>query len=144
MKALSLWQPWASLIAVGAKRVETRAWPAPDWLIGQRIAIHAAKRDTELWTCVRDPFKQYLPEPDSLPLGYVIATARLSRCTVMTEASIAVLAQEHPDEHAFGLYEPGRYAWVLADVEPLAVPVAVRGRQKVFDVPDELFSAVAR
>lgn len=26
MKAISLWQPWASLMAVGAKRYETRSW----------------------------------------------------------------------------------------------------------------------
>jgi hypothetical protein len=49
VKALPLWQPWASLVAlVGAKRVETRHWPAPPRLIGQRIAIHATKT-TRTW-----------------------------------------------------------------------------------------------
>jgi hypothetical protein len=43
MKAISLWQPWASLIACGAKPYETRHWAPPRELIGQRIAIHAAK-----------------------------------------------------------------------------------------------------
>ncbi len=43
MKAISLWQPWASLIACGAKPYETRGYPPPRELIGQRIAIHAAK-----------------------------------------------------------------------------------------------------
>lgn len=43
MKAISLWQPWASLIACGAKPFETRHWAPPGELIGQRIAIHAAK-----------------------------------------------------------------------------------------------------
>lgn len=44
MKAISLWQPWASLIACGSKPYETRHWAPPRELIGQRIAIHAAKK----------------------------------------------------------------------------------------------------
>lgn len=44
MKAISLWQPWASLIACGAKPFETRHWAPPRDLIGQPIAIHAAKK----------------------------------------------------------------------------------------------------
>lgn len=44
MKAISLWQPWASLVACGAKPYETRHWAPPRELIGQRIAIHAAKK----------------------------------------------------------------------------------------------------
>ena len=42
--ALTVWQPWASLIVSGAKPFEFRRWEAPLQLIGQRIAIHAAKR----------------------------------------------------------------------------------------------------
>ena len=44
MKAITLHQPWASLIASGAKRIETRSWKPPDSLIGTEIAIHAGKR----------------------------------------------------------------------------------------------------
>jgi hypothetical protein len=44
MKAISLWQPYASLIACGAKPFETRDWAPPRELIGQTIAIHAAKK----------------------------------------------------------------------------------------------------
>ena len=41
--AITLHQPWASLIALGVKTVETRSWPAPARLVGQRIAVHAGK-----------------------------------------------------------------------------------------------------
>ena len=34
--ALPLWQPWASLVALGAKRVETRHWPCPRRLLGSK------------------------------------------------------------------------------------------------------------
>lgn len=41
MKAISLWQPWATLIATGAKQIETRSWATS---YRGPIAIHAAKR----------------------------------------------------------------------------------------------------
>ncbi|RXT29335.1 hypothetical protein B5P46_11680 [Rhizobium leguminosarum] len=44
MKALTIWQPWATLIAIGAKPYEFRGWKPPGWLIGKRLAIHAAAR----------------------------------------------------------------------------------------------------
>ena len=44
MHAITLHQPWASLIALGIKTVETRSWPAPARLVGRTIAIHAGKR----------------------------------------------------------------------------------------------------
>jgi hypothetical protein len=42
---LSLWQPWATLMAIGAKRFETRGWrpPAGSLKPGDPLAIHAAK-----------------------------------------------------------------------------------------------------
>lgn len=49
--ALTIWQPWASLIAIGAKPYEFRSWPPPAYLVGKRLAIHAgarAVRETEI------------------------------------------------------------------------------------------------
>lgn len=43
MKAISLHEPYASIIAAGAKTIETRTWAPPANLTGQRIAIHAAQ-----------------------------------------------------------------------------------------------------
>lgn len=139
-KALPLWQPWASLIACGAKQIETRHWPAPAWLIGQRVAIYATKRATELWMCTREPFSIYVPEPDALPRGAIVATVVIDRCAEMTDETIAALELRRPHETAFGHYEPGRFAWVLRDVELLdpAVPFVwpVRGPAKYVDVPE--------
>ena len=95
MKAISLWQPWATLIAIKAKQIETRSWHPGEGMIGKRIAIHAAKRWTqeEADTCSFDPFCKVLREHygfhpddphcsfrDNLPFGMVIATARLEVC----------------------------------------------------------------
>lgn len=43
MNAITLHSPWSDLIAIGAKSVETRSWPAPPAAIGQRLAIHSGK-----------------------------------------------------------------------------------------------------
>ena len=44
MKALTIWQPWASLIVSGAKPYEFRGWCPPQSYIGKRLAIHAGAR----------------------------------------------------------------------------------------------------
>lgn len=103
MKAISLWQPWASLIACGAKPYETRSWAPPQSLIGQTIAIHAAKKiDKEAARFAQDIMYGQHPAggfvladkldatmskaPDSLmgifgqaamPVGCIVCTARL-------------------------------------------------------------------
>lgn len=137
MKALPLWQPWATLVAIGAKRVETRHWQAPPWLVGQRIAIHATKTRREMWICEEEPFARRLGDVD-MWFGAVIATAVLDRCSEMASEGIAALREREPDEWAFGNYQPGRFAWVLCGVEQLAKPVPFKGSQGIFDVSDGL------
>jgi hypothetical protein len=41
MKAITLWQPWATLLAVGCKHMETRSWPTK---YRGEILIHASKK----------------------------------------------------------------------------------------------------
>lgn len=44
LKALTIWQPWATLVMVGAKPFEFRSWPAPRWIVGKELVIHAGSR----------------------------------------------------------------------------------------------------
>lgn len=142
MKALPLWQPWASLVAMGAKRIETRPLPPSNWRYGlergQRIAIHATKTAAHLWICDEWPFHEHISDPAGLPLGALIATATLQRGIQITPGWARELERVNPQEHAFGSYQPGRWAWVLTDVVPLLEPVPFRGSQGTFDVPDDL------
>lgn len=150
MKALPIWQPWASLVACGAKRVETRDYP-PGRIglsAGQRIAIHATKTTRNPDTgeklldfCEREPFCQFVSR-DAIPLGALVATATLDRASEMTEASIEALLERNPQEWAFGFYSPGRWAWVLRDVVALPEPVPFQGSQGTFDVPDEMVGII--
>ena len=98
MKAISIWQPWATLIALGEKRIETRGW---ETRYRGPLAIHAAKRwDRELadLCLLNEPIREalcrdpeisrrvYAQEEDRiglsrfLPLGCVVATCRLVAC----------------------------------------------------------------
>lgn len=141
IKALPLWQPWASLIACGAKRIETRHWPAPRGLLGQRIAIHATKTKDWLHMCEEEPFNLYVPDRARLPLGAIVATVVLDRCREITYEKALELEERNWHELAFGNYEPGRFAWVLRDVLALAEPVPWKGSQGLFDVPAQLVGA---
>lgn len=138
MKALSLWQPWASLVAVGAKQAETRHWPAPAWLIGERMAIHAAKKPMPQWLTREPIFAEALIDhyesPKDLPFGALVATAVLERCELMTYRLVEDICSTRPSEHAFGHWARGRFAWWLRDVQLLDDPIPYRGRQGLFDV----------
>ena len=61
MKALSIWQPWASLIMSGHKKIETRSWPAPYSIRGQRIAIASTKtiRPDQRQAAAEDDFRMH-------------------------------------------------------------------------------------
>jgi len=138
MKALTLTQPWATLIALGAKRIETRSWGTR--YMG-RLAIHAAKvfpnRDREL--CMSEPFCHRLLNGDEIlvdmPRGAVVATAQLRACIRIASFAdvksrldrLSTLPKVAEFEEAFGDYSPGRYAWILDDIVPLDRPVPARG-----------------
>lgn len=87
MKAITIWQPWASLLACGAKKYETRGWATR---YRGPIAIHAAKRpfnpldfavfDTPFAQAAQEAFKAAGLSMHRLPFGAVIATAELVNC----------------------------------------------------------------
>jgi activating signal cointegrator 1 len=137
MKAISLHQPWASLIMLGEKRIETRDWCPPRALLGERIAIHAAKRIDE---CVlHPPFSRFFPEPYRVPLGALLGSVVLdSAWQIDRTLTASELLERNGAEHerVFGDYTPGRFAWLLRDVRVLEVPIPFRGAQRWFDVPE--------
>jgi hypothetical protein len=144
VKALSIIQPWATLIAIGAKRVETRSWSTP---YRGPVAIHASKWLTStgriinaqvasyLSLCHQEPFRSALTlsgieRVQDLPSGAIVATARLVE-VVSTETF-----QPDDYERALGNYAARRYAWRLSDVMPLPAPITHRGFQGLWDLDD--------
>lgn len=131
MKAITLWQPWASLIAWGVKSYETRSWWTP--YRGQ-LAIHAGKgMDTEeLFECnsfYTDVLKKHNGGPNGLPSGAVLCIVNLVEVYKTQDIREAISQQEEN----FGDYSTGRYAWKLEIVEVFKEPVPASGRQGLWE-----------
>lgn len=150
MKALSLWQPWATLIAIGAKQYETRSWSTA---YRGSLVIHAAKRPDEakalemaiyrlsghwaqtplehyaieaLYAFHGEPVGAFIPK---LPLGAALCVVDLVD-VVRVERVVCTLSAQ---EMAFGNYSAGRFAWKLANVRRFDKPIPLAGRQGLFD-----------
>ncbi len=150
MKALTVRQPYASLLAIGAKRVETRSWAPRGLAAGEWLAIHAA---AEWWRGGQElthgePFNSALErarrrgllaldDAGELPRSCIVALARFGRAIPADGPEAAALSD---DECAFGIYGPGRWGWVFDAVRPLRRPIPARGALGVWEweAPPEL------
>ena len=144
MKALTILQPWASLIACGAKKIETRGWATK---YRGPIAIHAAKDRDKKGERIRHIVaraEQYGVVIPKMEFGAVIATADLVDCVLVDGDNVSVayhivngkwLANGdyvEGKELEFGDYTLGRYAWLLENVRPIT-PVLARGQQGLWN-----------
>lgn len=164
MKAISLWQPWASAVAVGSKTMETRHWATK--YRGQ-IVIHAAKRRVidELigfnsswnWVGALKPIGASFGNSgnfhDILPFGALVAVADLVDCRPtedvrLGEIDVKRYQADDPGqlygwtERQMGNFDLQRFAWTLENVLPLTDPIPYKGGQGFFNVPDELIAPV--
>lgn len=140
MKAITLTQPWATLVAIGAKTIETRSWATSH---RGPLAIHAAaglgpiggKREFRRLIS-RPEFVAALPDHLSLydfPFGAIVAVASLED-VILTEQAVERFQLAGTPERAFGNFAAGRYAWVLRGAEQLAEPLRCTGRQRLWNV----------
>jgi len=151
MKALTLYQPWATLIAIGAKRIETRSWSTN---YRGPLAIHAGKNTDfirgrgKYYICDEHPFCDVLikaglflfenPFPGAIPLGCIVATCELVDCILMDEKFLSEpvyclgWSVQHP-EVAFGDFRLGRYAWMLNKVKLLPEPIPAKGAMGLWE-----------
>ena len=186
MKAITLHQPWASLVALGVKTIETRSWPTK---YRGPLAIHAGKgrplmpnrlgvfgvghhriryadHVDEGYTLARtdgraDEHGITVNPTWQLPLGAVVATCTLvdvvpivaDRLNEQTHVSHGVggwsrrgdlyldtytagrgtTTKVVSNQYPYGDFSPGRYAWLLDQIEPLAEPVPAKGRQGLWE-----------
>lgn len=147
--AITVRQPWASLLVTGAKRVETRPWDtkvrgsiaihaglAMPCRIGQRITLgpYEVERDRG-GLLLRS---ERLSWPYRLPLGAVVGVVDLFQTRSTTSSG------HKPDdvERALGDHSPGRFAWSTSSAQRLARPVPALGRQGFWTLPDDVEAAV--
>ncbi len=134
MKALTLWQPWASLIAIGAKPYEFRSWAPPKQFAFKRIAIHAGARKivqaeiteliyrleagqalgTALNADLALPLLQKVRQGFELPLGHILGTAILGWAG--PSSALPRVPKGAP------INPEGAYAWPLTKFQPLEPP----------------------
>jgi hypothetical protein len=127
MKAITILQPWASLVAIGAKKIETRSWATK---YRGPLAIHAGASDKGLKLILDDKNAcSKLPPAMYLVYGCVIAIVELVDCVVMTPEWIEGVPEP---ERSFGWYESGRVAWLLANVRQID-PVPAKGFQRIWE-----------
>lgn len=132
MKAITLWQPWAQLVADGRKPVETRPRP---WHYRGIIAIHAGKHvDRE--ACIRFGY-----DPDTIPRGVVVCLVYMHDCVRFPDQRLFVTEWEQthlrrivPDD--YGNYAAGRYGYTLYNPRKLDPPVSAKGSQGIWEWPN--------
>lgn len=158
MKAISLWEPWASLIACGAKRFETRSWATS---YRGTLLICASKGGLPVgdlrMVLASLQFQGGLAPLIGLPLdfacdtwegvgiehlqfGNAVAVCELVGCATSDSLTHKQIGTDAP----FGDFTPGRFAWLLHDVRRLARPFPVKGRQGFFNVDDALVAEAVR
>ena len=138
MQALTIQEPWASLLVKGKKQFETR-----DWQRNYRglLAIHAGKQSVH-------PFDYPLGLSEILDDSKItqdnlnnnkqkiIAIATLKEIHLMTDKFIN---EQTELERLTGFWEPGLYAWELTNIKPLSEPIAARGMPGLWEVPDNIY-----
>lgn len=129
MKALTISQPFASLIASGEKWVENRTWETD---YRGPLAIHAGKRSRYLEA---EDLRRY-------PTGCIVAVCRLALCVRLgllrqrlesTNEVFAWLVGHTIEEVLAHRHTEGPWCWILKDVRPLPSPLHCRGAQGLWN-----------
>lgn len=150
MKAISLWEPWASLIRTGAKTIETRSWSTH---YRGELLICAAKGglprcEVQDYLSLRGFQDGLFPllgqnalpveagrqqvTVDHLLFGKAVAIVELVDCRPTVDLSDDEIGNDRP----FGDFTPGRFAWFLKMVRNDFKPFHITGSQGFFEIGD--------
>lgn len=161
MEALTIKQPWASLIMAGIKHYETRGWKTS---YRGKLAIHAGKETFRKFLRERfpvasngyeyhplyDAYKNFMDivspllDLDNLQYGVVLGTVDLVDCLKVTNCDgktaklIPSIADKDPKyvsgtELMLGDFTEGRYAWRLENIKLFREPIPARGKQGMWN-----------
>jgi len=139
MKVLSLLQPWATLVIMGVKQVETRSWSTS---YRGPLLIHASKGRAGENLCDEPRFKKYIPDFKQLPFGYIIGKVNLTDVIRIDSGGPGTnderINKLTTEEKGFGDYSPGRYAWILHDPIAFKTPVGAQGSLSLWEFNEGL------
>ena len=132
MRALTLTQPWAGLVASGVKLIENRPWKPPTKMMGERFAIHAS-RAVDLDTIAELDVDHDIPErPVWRITSAIVGVATLD--TYVTD--VRQIAEYMAPEQERWFFGP--VGFVLRDVVQLASPVPCKGALGFWTLPDDV------
>lgn len=148
MRALTVFQPWASLIVAGAKPFEFRKWPVPIHIVGHRVVIHAAARsikkpevDELLVLAVKDDAEGWAASGLKRELAVpVLVAAAEGKLPISAALGIVTIGEAIPAHLIAELGDSDRgahhqMAWPLSAIEAFEVPVPMGGAQGFWTYP---------
>jgi hypothetical protein len=146
MKVLTIRQPWATLIMLGIKQLETRSWRTH---YRGELVIHASATgsrtsvDTLLGIERRIGAMPTVLAEKSYPLGALLGVVTLDECLPISPRLIAALT---PMERALGWYQDPGFVWDLARAgrRSLPQPIPCGGRQGLWTLPANLEAQVRK
>ncbi|MBK9056180.1 MAG: hypothetical protein IPL78_36375 [Chloroflexi bacterium] len=134
MRALSIKQPWLYAIMHLGKQVENRDWRPPDWIIGERIALHASARPDTLTAIASCQKIAGVMLPKNIPMGRILATAVIVGFVGIDGSGVT--NEERRSEVLDDKWFFGDYGWMLDDVRILETPVPYKGALGLWRCPD--------
>lgn len=164
MKALSLTEPWGTLVVTGEKKIETRSWKTA---YRGLIAIHAAKnfppwaKETIGVSFFKVLEKYGIFSPADFTLGAIIGKVEMNACLstdgaylnfsasnveiengVLTKGEFSSVNYQKPlpgtAENAFGDYSANRFMWFFENARRLKNPIPCKGALSLWEVPREI------
>jgi hypothetical protein len=160
MKAITIKQPWASLIierrrenlSLGIKDIENRTWPCPKKYIGQRVLVHASTNSDKRIAFTK-PQYEYIQGEGYEPYGNFNIMCYKLRGAIIGSVQIIACVMNHPSiwaEKTAGVTDinthefiPRRnpkpiYNWVLANPIKFPEPIPAKGKLRFWEYPNIL------
>jgi len=150
IQAITLHQPWASLVALRLKRYETRSWAPPAGV--NYLAIHAGLH-CDLDALSGQAFRNAFGIPHHftraelqefvggvIPLGGIVCIAKLGKAVATTGRMPDGCRRR--DEYLFGDFSMGKFAWPLDVQIVCSPPIQCRGHQRIWSLPDDIHTVL--
>ncbi len=143
MYALSLYEPWATLVMLGEKEFETRSFSVKH---RGPLLIQSSKRTDDLKEIFRQSRNAYrevltahgLTSPADFHLGHALGIVDIVDCLPTDQVRDYIST----NERAFGNYAPKRFAWKLDHIRRFETPIPMKGMQGLFVVEADYLPAI--
>ena len=150
-KVISILQPWASLVVLGHKKIETRSWNTK---YRGELLIHASVGKKYKSIPADDPFYKYyhllfaknkMQPIEHLPYGAIIGKVNLVDTVTSEElgwtqsfsdgysTEWSIQEEINPQELAFGDYSPNRFGWLLSHPVLFDKPIPAKGQLGIWN-----------